>query len=182
MTPLLSRLSALGLTLAVPALLILGVILPGWGHHTALSDEARRLNERIDLLTERAREQGRFSPTVVTDTATLRTASEASAAARLQDRLDIAAARAGGEIRSVRVEPTVPLPDLDVARKVPITLELLIDTRGLQELLHDLETAAPYLFIERLSVRSRRTGGADDAALLDATFRVVVIYEPPEAE
>lgn len=79
-------------------------------------------------------------------------ASDALAAAAMQNRLDAAVEAAGGDLRSVRSQPS----DTEEGMvRVRLRAQLGTNIHGLKRLLYMLETGTPLLFIESLEVRAR---------------------------
>lgn len=56
--------------------------------------------------------------------------------------------------------------------RISALLTVRITTKGLRNLLHDLETGLPLLFVSELSVRPRTADNASTQSLLDVTMRV----------
>lgn len=73
-------------------------------------------------------------------------------AASLQSDVKAVIARGGGQLRSIQV-----LADTEETkfRKVAIRVSMSGSTEALRDILYDLETANPYLFIENIDVRAR---------------------------
>ena len=85
------------------------------------------------------------------------------AGAALQQRMQDATRAAGGKVISSRI-------DLQVARAaegyIGLTQNLEIDEGALQPLLYDLESGAPYLFLDSVAVQSpRATGEAEGSRM-----------------
>ena len=97
--------------------------------------------------------------------------TEELAAVQVQQIVKRMAETAGATLQSVSIqEPET----VDGFRKVSLRVKVASGIEGLQGLLHGLETSAPYLFVEDLSVRGGRvrvSGGAQ-GALLQVGFDV----------
>lgn len=97
--------------------------------------------------------------------------TEELAAVQVQQIVKRMAETAGATLQSVSIqEPET----VDGFRKVSLQVKVASGIEGLQGLLHGLETSAPYLFVEDLSVRGGRgrvSGGAQ-GALLQVGFDV----------
>jgi general secretion pathway protein M len=177
---ILGRLAALGLLLAVPALIYAVAILPVQLHVGALHAEATSLEEALQryqrIVGQRAElaAQMRQATADKPDAASyLEASSDALAAAQLQDLLKQIVLSSGGTLDSVRVlQSTVEGP----YRRVSV--QLLIETRidGLRALLYGVETRIPYLFVKNISVNSisgvRPDSPASEPADLDVRLEV----------
>lgn len=169
MSPLISRVAALALTIAVFAGVAFGLALPAASRYQTLSDEIAGLEAQLAKL--RGQESAVVAPPrlEVADPALIEAPTEPLAAAWLQDALSQAAATAGGRVRSLRIEEATPL---EAARKLAVTVELTADMSSFAALLHRIETGSPYLFVERLE--ARRVSGGEDDAPADVALRLRV--------
>lgn len=75
------------------------------------------------------------------------------AAAQLQQRVKQVITRAGGKLVSTQ---NLPRPEKDGDKKVAVRVRMNGDTDVLVKVLHDLEAGKPLLFVENLSIRSRK--------------------------
>lgn len=172
MTPLLSRLAALALALALPGALVFGVALPVHWHLAAQDEEIADLAAQLDRFTERLASMQAERPVTIAETALIEAPSLEVAAAALQDIVAAAVRDAGGEISSLRAGRAVPLdaqgresPEADsVVRRLPVSAELTIDVTGLQEFLYIVETHRPYLVVDRLEARRQPPRGDEVAS------------------
>ncbi len=179
MSPLISRTAALALALGLPALLIFGAVLPMQERLQTLDEEILGLEQQITRFQEQLTRAEPRTLIEITDSALLDGASEASAAAQLQDLVDRAVSAAGSEVESIRVEPTRPFEDRDGAVKVPITVELTTDMPALQRLLHRVESGTPYLFVDRLAARALRRGSEPEEAVeVSLSLQISGVYQP----
>lgn len=80
--------------------------------------------------------------------------NRALAAAGLQRRLQEAAEKHGVTILSLRVRPPVAEAPLE---RIAVEARLRADTGPLRDLLYYVETTAPYMFVENLSINVRRS-------------------------
>jgi general secretion pathway protein M len=80
--------------------------------------------------------------------------NRALAAAGLQRRLQEAAEKHGVTILSLRVRP--PLAEARMER-IAVEARLRADIRPLRELLYYVETTTPYMFVDNLSIKVRRS-------------------------
>ncbi len=153
---LLRRLLALALLLAVPAGLYLGGVAPVRAYYESLVAKAGTLEDTL----ARYRKLGAERPQLAValrhaearepDTALyLEGASDALAAARLQERLNTIVKDSGGSIDSVRVLESAP--DGPYRR---VSVELLIESRidALRTILYRIETGKPSLFIKSVNI------------------------------
>ena len=159
------RLLAMGILLTLLALVVQLVVAPAWRLYAAQGDRldvAREQLERFQRLSAqlpamrtgltRLREQDLLAPFLVS------AANDALAAAELQERLKATALAHEGRILSTRVLPGVADGPFE---RVVVDARLEIPLEGLQDLLHEIETRKPYLFVDELSVMARphRRGG-----------------------
>lgn len=163
MTPLVSRILALGLLFGLIFAVTFGVVLPIGQRFHASAEQRAELEAQLIRFQAAAAGPSLRREVVIADAGLIEAPSDALAAAALQERLEAAAARAAIEIASVRVERPTPL---EQARKVTLTAELEGDMAALGALLHGLESGAPYVIVEQLSLRGagRRTGATADSA------------------
>ncbi len=179
MSPLVSRTAALALALGLPALLVFGAVLPMQERLQTLDDEILGLEQQITRFQEQLTRAEPRTLIEIADSALLDGASEASAAAQLQDLVDRAVSEAGSEVESIRVEPTRPLEGRDGAVQVPITVELTADMPALQRLLHRVESGTPYLFVDRLAARALRRGSdPEEAVEVSLSLQISGVYQP----
>ncbi len=78
--------------------------------------------------------------------------TDALAAANLQNSIGTLVTRAGGELRSVQ---SLPVENSDGLRRIKIRFQLITNVHGLRQILHELETGQPLLFIDEFKVRTR---------------------------
>ena len=149
-------------TLAVVLLVLLGlaVILPWWNQMALYDEQALDTAERMgryqnliaskqDLVKELKRlqasqnEQGLFVTAPSTELA----------AAQLQKRAKDAVSKAGGTL--VSTQNLQPDPD-DMPEIIRVRVRMKGDAGALAEVLHGIESAHPLMFVENLTVKSRR--------------------------
>lgn len=185
-----SRFAALGLLLAVLALPWLGVALPlldsfaeGERDIAELSAKAERLAAAAAAKDEWLAQKEALAARRERGGLLLAGASEALAAAALQNTIKTAVARAGGELRS-----TQPLTTSEEKgfRRIAVRALLTTDAEGLRTLLHAVDAARPLLFVEALEVRgravSRRDGEPEEPQLdirIDVTGFAPATGGPP---
>ena len=100
MNPLVSRAAALTLALGLPALLVFGAVLPLQERLQTLDEEIVGLEVQIARFQEQLTRAVPRTEIEILDNALLDGASEASAAAQLQDLADHAVSAAGSEVES----------------------------------------------------------------------------------
>jgi general secretion pathway protein M len=134
--------------------------------YRALAAQRPRLEE--ELATQQKAE--------VASIAYLEGASDALAAAALQDQVRAIITRAGGDLRSTQILPVEPAGPESSVRRASLRLQLAVDVEGLQQLLYELETSEPYLFVEDLNIRERSLrrlrDEEDEAPVLDVSLEV----------
>jgi general secretion pathway protein M len=158
-----SRLAAIGLL--VLALLagwtfVVAPLLRGYQTTAEQIERSQSLLERYRRLAAQQPELQRMvdqaSQAAGASAGYLKGETEALAAASLQEQVRALVDDAGGELRSTQILPLEPAEEGVPARRVGLRLQLAIDLEGLQALLHGLETAEPYLFLEDVTMRERR--------------------------
>ena len=134
--------------------------------YQALAAERPQLEEQVAAQRE----------ATVTSAAYLEGESDALAGAALQDQVRTIIARAGGELNSTQILPVAPAGPDNSVRRASLKLQLTVDIEGLQQLLYELETAEPYLFVDDLIIRERRLrrlrDGAGEELMLDVSFEI----------
>lgn len=158
-TGLRGRLVALALVLIPAILLARYVFWPAAESYFATADELMASREEIRryqrLLNELPALQAavaRLERTQPLSPALLSGTNRALAAASLQRRLQDAASEHGATILSLRVQNPVTDGPLE---RISVEVRLRADMRKLRDLLHAIETASPYLFVEDFSVNVR---------------------------
>lgn len=117
------------------------------------------LEEKLESLRSLVAEQGHY----------LEDGTYAVAAASLQDNVKAIVEGQGGEVQSIQ---TMPSPANDETRKVSIRVQSIMSVEPLLHTIHQLESGAPYLFIDnleiqgRLSRRARRGEAEEETDLL----------------
>lgn len=176
---MISRLAALVLVLALPVLSWLGLAVPLLAAHAESEREIAELTAKTDRLAALAatredltRQKEALAARRQHGGLLLAGASEALAAAALQNTIKTAVARAGGELRS-----TQPLTTSEEKgfRRISVRALLSTDGEGLRILLHAIDSARPLLVVETLEVRGRavsRQGGEPEEPQLDIRIDV----------
>lgn len=78
--------------------------------------------------------------------------SASLAGATLQNRAKLAIDNAGGTIRSSQI---LPVRQQDELERITIRINFTSDLAGLQQALHALESASPYLFLDNVTIQSQ---------------------------
>jgi general secretion pathway protein M len=170
------RFAALALLLAVVALPLLAIMGPLLDAHAARDAEIAELQAkamRLDAIAatkpELTRHRDELTARRDRSSLLLSGASEALAAAALQNSLKAAAARAGGELRSTQA---LAVTEDKGFRRIAVRALLATDTDGLRTLLHAVESARPPLFVDALEVRGRARQDEADEPRLDIRIDV----------
>lgn len=164
------RLLAVGVLLALLAAVLQFAVVPAWKAYAAQDQRleiARGQLERFQRLAAqlpglrgevaRLRDTDPLAPYLIQAT------NDALAAAELQERLKAITLGHDGRILSTRVLKGAADGPFD---RVVVEARLEIPLEGLQDLLYEIDTKKPYLFVEELSVmrRPQRRGGPAGAA------------------
>ena len=75
------------------------------------------------------------------------------AAAALQERAKSVIERAHGELRSTQVLPAQTVETGAPMRLIALKIQFMIDIDGLRDVLYELETSDPFLFVEELVIQ-----------------------------
>ena len=174
--PMISRLLAVTLLVALAGAVHLLVIQPLQQRAVDL-DESIALSE--SLLKRLAQQPGdpkalmrrrdALAQEKPQPTGLLRGNNESIAGAFVQSFLTSTIEGRGGSVRSIQVLPVRPENDL---RRVSARAQLRITTIGLRDLLHRIEGAQPYLFVDNLDIRSSQQPGGEQAAHEDVPLLV----------
>ncbi len=136
---------------------------------------------RADLSERLARQEEALAEA----TGYLEGTSDALAAASLQDRVKDVVEAAGGTLRSTQILPAKEVEAAPGVRRVALRLRLIVSIEALEEILYELETGQPYLFVGDLSIRNqkrrRRRNEADQEPLLDVGLEVFGYARAAEA-
>jgi general secretion pathway protein M len=178
--PILRRVLALVLLLAVPGLIYLGAVMPVRAYYLGLVVEAASLEDALARYEKLGADrpvlaaQLRNAEDQEPDAALyLDGASDALAAARLQELLNAIVREHGGAIDSVRV-----MESMEEGPYRRVSVQLLIETRieALRGILHGIETGKPYLFVKTIGIANvsglRPDSPASEPADLDIRIEV----------
>ena len=84
--------------------------------------------------------------------------TDSLAAAGLQEDVSAKIGRAGGTLRSVQILPATSDGDF---KKVSVRVQLTATLAAFSELLYSLEAARPFVFVDNLDIKNRRTRSND---------------------
>lgn len=149
--------------LAVVLLVILGlaVILPWWNQMALYDEEALDTAERMgryqNLIASKqdlAKELQQLRANQNKQGVFITAPSTELAAAQLQRHAKDAVSKAGGTL--VSTQNLAQDPD-DMPEKIQVRVRMKGDAGALADVLHNIESAHPLMFVENLSVKSRRT-------------------------
>jgi hypothetical protein len=171
----LGRLAAMGILLASLLAVLQLAVVPAWKAYTAKDQQLEIARDQLERLQRLAAQL----PALRTQVARLRdedplapyllqAANDALAAAELQERLKAITLAHDGRVLSTRVlKGAVDGP----FERVVVEARLEMSLEGLQDLLYEIHTKKPYLFIDELAIMSRpqrRGSPAGGASALEA--------------
>jgi hypothetical protein len=174
LSPTVRRAAAVGLLVAVLALLWLAIAAPllqaqaeaedTIARLTPLLERSRVVEEQIPQLQD---ELQQVKSRGGSDASFLQGSSEAIVTAQLQARLKTAIEQANGNLRSIQV---LPVREEGPYRRVTVRADTLMNLAALRNALYDVEAStAPYLFVDGIEVRRQEQSAAnkqsDDPAL-----------------
>lgn len=162
----LSPAAAVLLLLAVVGLSVFGAAMPLADRAAALDEEIAELETQLDRFSDAAARAWAQEKIEVAEPALFEAASRAAAGAALQAMVGGAVDASGGSLERFRFDSAQP-EDAQLAADADIT----VPADALHRLLHQLETARPYLFIEAASLRPAR--GSQTAAGVTVRLRLV---------
>lgn len=167
LSPLLSRLLALTLLLAVGTAIAVFVVSPYQQRAAELDDTIASSEALLARLSQMPgdpkalmQQRDALSRIKPQSTALLRGDNEPIAGAFVQSFLTNAIEGRGGTIRSIQVLPVHAEHGL---RRVSARAQLRITSTGLRDLLHRIEGAQPYLFVDNLDIRQNQAPGRQGA-------------------
>ncbi len=119
--------------------------------HMRIALERQHLEARLTALRETQSTSGRL---IEGDSVEL-------AAAGVQNKLKALADANGAKLKSTQILPAV---DSEAFRKVAVRVTMMADTEAAQAVFHALETATPYLFLDRIDLRGPKRRSAPGPA------------------
>ncbi len=159
--PWVSRLAAIGLLAAVVAAVAVFAVLPSFDAYDdteaalVLAEEQTAGFERVARL--RTTYEARLEELTARDSASqvyVQGSTDALAAANLQDKVNAIIEQHGGTVRSTQI---LAAEDDGEFRRVSVRVQFSASTESLFRAVHSLETARPFVFIDHLDIRNRRT-------------------------
>jgi len=114
----------------------------------SISQSYPALKAQLDELARRTSKSGVY----------LAGSTDALAAASLQEDVGAQIGRAGGTLRSVQILPATSDGDF---KKVTVRVQLTATLAQFTRLLYSLEAARPFVFVDNLDIKNRRTRSKD---------------------
>lgn len=156
-----SRLAAVGLFLAVVAAVAIFAVLPTLQAYDDTVIALARAEEQAAgfqrVAASRTAYEARLEELTARESASqvyLQGQTDALAAARLQDQVGGVIERHGGTVRSIQ---SLPGEDDEDLRRVAVRVQFTGSTESLFQAMYSLETARPFVFIDNLDIRNRRS-------------------------
>ena len=163
LTPRQSKAAALAILVLVVAMVIGAIALPLWlfnrRYDTAVDDAAVRLElySRIVGMRDGLQKKAAQVKLLEANHHFLKSASPALVVAELQEQTRAIIDANGGKLSSIQ---TLPHKDDGLYRQVSVALQLTAPLSAIKTMLHALESAHPYLFIDNFSIRPPHNVGA----------------------
>lgn len=171
-----------GLTLAIPLLLLLYALLTLWGQRADFQGEIRRLEPRIARLSglieseEALRQSAGRVDSRVLDLVFPATEDRAAIAVALQQDVRRILTEAGLDIRNSQVMPTRELDGLDY---LTVKLQVTGDLEALDSALEEFANYLPLMLVESLAItpvrESRRRRDSARQQLVSATMQLLAL-------
>ncbi|MBK6323754.1 type II secretion system protein GspM [Candidatus Aalborgicola defluviihabitans] len=156
LNPLQSKLAALAILLLILALVVCAIAVPIWllnrRYDLAVDDAANRLQRYSKIVGMRDGLQKKTIEIKALESARhfLKSASPALAAAELQELVKAILDENGGKLTSIQI---LPHKDDGQYRQVSVVLQFNAPLSAVKAMLHALESAHPYLFVDNLQMR-----------------------------
>jgi hypothetical protein len=165
-------------TAAVSLVLLFVIVLVSstlftWSMIQAKQSEIDARQTQLEALKRRAAQPAQASSTQARTVEPLFTDGFALAANELQQRVVGMIENAGGTLVTVGIDPQVTADD-DTGRRVVVQAVAELSNDSLQEVLYQLETAAPFIFVENLLVSRVVARGSSDAEQTSTSTRLSV--------
>lgn len=178
--PALQRLAALTLLLLLPVLVWLAVVEPLLALRQAQRDEIETLGDAIRRYQALAAEGPALGAQLASLQARadahsgfLRAATPVLAASEVQARVRLFVEDGGGLVRSVQ---SLPPAEVEGLERIALRYDLSLPQETLAEVLYQIETSEPYLFVETLSLNgpelSLSQARIEDEAMLAVRWTV----------
>ncbi len=156
LTPKQSKTAALTILLLVLAIVVSAMALPLWllnrRYDAALDDATAHLARysRIVGMRDGLQQKAMEIKALEATNHFLKSASPALAAAELQEQAKVILDANGGKLNSIQI---LPHKDDGSYRQVSVSLQLTAPLSSVKAMLHALESARPYLFVDNFSIR-----------------------------
>lgn len=157
LTPKQSKFAALGILALMLVLVVSAIAVPLWllnrRYDAAVEEAATRLERysRIVGMREGLQQKAAEIKALEATHHFLKSASPALAAAELQEQAKHILDENGGKLNSIQI---LPHRDDGLYRQVSVSLQLTAPLSGVKAMLHALESAHPYLFVDNFSIRA----------------------------
>lgn len=182
-----SRLAAIGLLAAVIAAVAVFAVMPTLQAYDDTEIALARAKEQVIGFERVARGRSAYAARLEELTAResasqvyLQGETDALAAARLQDQVSGEIERHGGTVRSIQ---SLPGQDDEDFRRVSVRVQFTGTTESLFQAVYSLETARPFVFIDNLDIRNRRSrrraNQQSDNPALNVTLDLSGFVRPP---
>lgn len=175
-----SGLLAAALLLAPPAAVWFGGVAPWLDRRAALIEEVETARAQLRRFAAAAR-AGAVTPTESAPGAAFDAADPMLAAAELQATVEDLVSETGGVASAAQpVEPEPAGAGGAAAIRIGVVLDANFADGGLVDFLHAIETASPFLFVDRLEARAlERPGGPEAAPTIVARVSVFAYAAAP---
>lgn len=156
LNPLQSKVAAVAILMLILALVVSAIAIPLWllnrRYDMAVDDAASRLQRYSKIVGMRdGLQQKSFEVKALESTRHfLKSASPALAAAELQEQVKAILDENGGKLTSIQI---LPHKDDGQYRQVSVVLQFNAPLSAVKAMLHALESAHPYLFIDNFQMR-----------------------------
>ena len=179
LAPWASRSLAVALVMAVLGaayLYVLSPVLAAYRDADEQLAQTRDLLERYEgLALGKAEHQDRLEELRARQTGTgiyLSGATDALSAAELQNRVRALVGRSGGQLRSIQ---NLPVTTDEGFRAIAVRVQITATLAAVHQLLYNLESEKPFVFVDNLDVRNRR--GNRQAALENLDPQLTVRFD-----
>lgn len=175
LTPKQSKVAAFAILVLIVVLAMSVVALPLWllnrRYDTAVEDAAARLERysRIVGMRDGLQQKAAEIKALEVTHHFLKSASPALAAAELQEQAKRILDENGGKLNSIQI---LQHKDDDLYRRVSVSLQLTAPLSAVKAMLHALESARPYLFVDNFSIRSTSMAPVRNDSAIEADLIV----------
>jgi general secretion pathway protein M len=180
-----SRAAALGILIALIAILYLGIAMPIVSAYQSIGTDTVQLQDQLRRYQlaggDRSQRQAELAALAQRSSAAdgfLQGANDTLVAVQIQNRLKSLADGAHAELRSTQV---LPAQDEGALRRISVRGQFATNITGALQIFHGLESQNPLLFIDNLNIRARqgnvreirgRGGDTGDGGALDLQFDI----------